>query len=343
MILTAFLARRVVRVVLSLVAVSVIAFTLLQLAPGEFADIVSISSGSTGLSSSETDSAAADITARFGGGIPPWQQYLNYMKGVVTFDLGYSYQYPQFKVEELIATAFPVSAILAVSAIILALIIAIPVGVISAFRKGSAWDTGGMSVVTVGHALPNYLAGLVLVLIFSSIFHLLPTGGWDGVEYMILPTVALAIGAAGILARYVRSSMLETLSEDYIVTAHSKGGHPMIIMIRHALRNSLIPLVTVAGPLLAGLLTGTIFVEAVFSIPGLGSYFASAARFRDMPLLMGTTLFFAAILMIMNLVVDLLYAFLDPRTRAGLGLIKNASPESMEAPDETEIVDGVLT
>src|SRR5690606_35343359 len=120
-------------------------------------------------------------------------------------------------------------------------------------------------------------------------------------------------------ARYVRSSMLDTLQEDYIVTARSKGGSPFVVSTRHALRNSLIPLVTVVGPQLANLLTGTIFIEAVFSIPGLGAFIASAARYRDMPLLMGTTLFFAAIVMVMNLLVDLAYAFLDPRTRAGLG------------------------
>jgi peptide/nickel transport system permease protein len=334
MSLGSFLVRRLVRVILSLIAVSVIAFTLLQLAPGEFADIVALTSGSTGLSAGETDAAAADISARFGGGIPAWQQYVNYMRGLATLDLGYSYQYPQFKVEELIATAFPVSATLALTAIVLALAIAIPVGAIAASRRGTGWDFGGMLVVTSGHALPNYLAGVALVLIFSSVFHLLPTGGWRGPQYMIMPTIALAIGPAGVMARYVRSSMLETLSEDYIVTARSKGGSPLTVSVRHALRNSLIPLVTIAGPQLANLLTGTIFVEAVFSIPGLGSFFASAARFRDMPLLMGTTLFFAALLMVMNLIVDLLYAVLDPRTRASLGLVRRVTTDSLDAIDK---------
>jgi peptide/nickel transport system permease protein len=170
--------------------------------------------------------------------------------------------------------------------------------------------------------MPNYLAGVALVLLFSSTLHVLPTGGWKGFEYAIMPTIALAIGPAGVLARYVRSSMIETLGDDFIVTARAKGARPWVVNVRHALRNSLIPLVTVIGPLLANLLTGTIFVEAVFSIPGLGALFAGAARFRDMPMMMGTTLFFAAVLMIMNLLVDLAYAVLDPRTRANLGLAK---------------------
>jgi ABC-type dipeptide/oligopeptide/nickel transport system permease component len=286
------------------------------------------------------------MTARYGDAIPAWQQYLTFMKGALTWDLGYSYQYPQFTVQQLIARAFPVSATLALCAMFLALLIAIPLGVLAAARQNSPWDVGGMLVVTVGHALPNYLAGIGMVLIFSSALHLLPTGGWGHPENLIMPVIALAIGPAGVLARYVRSSMLESLREEYLVTARAKGGSPRTVIVRHALRNSLIPLVTVAGPQLASLLTGTIFVEAVFGIPGLGTYFASAARFRDMPLLMGTTLFFAAVLMVINLLVDLAYAYLDPRTRAGLGLVRVARAPARGAgplgPDSRVLEGGVV-
>jgi peptide/nickel transport system permease protein len=310
-----YLAKRVIRLILSLVAVSIITFTLLQLAPGNFADIARVASGATNIGGAGTEQMVGELQARYGEQVPVWKQYLIFMKGAVTWDFGPSYKYATLDVQEIIAQAFPVSATLAVIAVILALLIAVPVGVFAALRQNSLGDAGTMFVVTLGHALPSYLTAAFLVLLFTATLHVLPSSGWDGPQNMVMPVLALALGPAAVLARYVRSSMLETLREEYGTAALAKGGPQRIVIVRHALRNSLIPLVTVVGPLLAALMTGTVFVEALFRIPGLGLYFAAAAASRDMPLLMGTALFFALILMVTNLVVDLIYGVLDPRIR----------------------------
>lgn len=255
------------------------------------------------------------LQSRYGDDIPAWKQYLIFMKGAATWDFGPSYKYPAQDVQDIIAEAFPISATLAVLAVALALLLAVPVGVFTALRQNSKWDHGTMFAITLGHSLPGYLTAVFLVLLFTYAVRWLPSDGWEGPKYMILPLLALALGPAAVLARYVRSSMLETLREEYVTAALAKGGPRRTVVIRHVLRNSLIPLVTVVGPLLASLMTGTVFIEAIFRIPGLGSYFATAAASRDMPLLMGSTLFFALILMTTNLIVDLVYGILDPRTR----------------------------
>ncbi|MEQ4205557.1 ABC transporter permease [Actinopolymorpha sp. B17G11] len=311
-----YVAKRVVRLIVSLVAVSIITFTLLQLAPGNFADIARVASGATNIGGAGTEQMVGELQARYGEQVPVWKQYLIFMKGAVTWDFGPSYKYATLDVQEIIAQAFPVSATLAVIAVVLALLIAVPVGVFAALRQNSLGDAGTMFVVTLGHALPSYLTAAFLVLLFTATLHVLPSSGWDGPQNMVMPVLALALGPAAVLARYVRSSMLETLREEYVTAALAKGGPQHVVIIRHALRNSLIPLVTVVGPLLAALMTGTVFVEALFRIPGLGLYFAAAAASRDMPLLMGTALFFALILMVTNLVVDLIYGVLDPRIRS---------------------------
>lgn len=315
-----FVARRLMRLAISLVIVSLLTFVALKLAPGDFASVQAVGGGSVGLAAAEHMESSAQLKARYGEDVPAWQQYLKFMAGAVTGDMGPSYKYPDRTVEEIIAGAFPISATLALLATALAVAISLPLGMLAAVRRRSLWDTGTMFVVTVGHGLPNYLAGLALVLLLSTTLGLLPTYGWQGPENLIMPVIALAVAPIAVLARYVRSSMLETLREEYVTAAYAKGGRDRVVLVRHVLRNSLMPLVTVIGPSLAALATGTIFVEKLFGVPGLGHYFAEAAVSRDMPLLMGSTLFFATLLMVMNLAVDLTYAALDPRVREDLGL-----------------------
>lgn len=310
-----FLLKRLVRVALSLVAVSLITFVLLQAAPGNFADIQRVTSGATSLSAQQQDEVAGELSARYGPDVPAWKQYLIFMWGAVRWDFGPSYKYPHLTVQQIIATAFPVSATLALLAVGVAVLVAVPLGVLAAVRQNSLLDYGTMFVVTLGRALPNYLVAVFLILVFSKYLGLLPTRGWTEPKHVIMPLLALTVGSLAAIARYVRSSMLETLRQEYITAARAKGGGFRAVVFVHALRNSLIPLVTVLGPLLATLMTGTVFIEAMFGIPGLGLYFADAARARDMPLLMGSTLFFALILMTMNLLVDLAYGVLDPRIR----------------------------
>ena len=312
----AYLGKRVARLVLSLLAVSVLTFTLLQLAPGNFADLQRVNSGAANFGGVGTESLVGELASRYGDDVPIWKQYLIFMKGAVVWDFGPSYKYASRDVQDIIAEAFPVSATLALIAVVLALLIAVPIGVFAALRHNSKADHSTMFLVTLGHALPSYLAAAFLILLFSATLKWLPSGGWTGPANLVLPVLALSLGPAAVLARYVRSSMLETLREEYVTAALAKGGPRRTVIIRHVLRNSLIPLVTVVGPLLAALMTGTVFVEALLRIPGLGLYFANAAASRDMPLLMGTALFFALILMVTNMVVDLVYGILDPRIRA---------------------------
>lgn len=317
--LLTFVVSRLLRLVLTLFAVSLITFVLLQAAPGNFADISRITSGATGIGSSGSSEAVASLESRYGDDVPVWKQYLIFIKGATHASFGPSYKYPNQTVQEILGNAFPISATLAVLAVLLALLVAVPLGVIAAVRRGSFWDSGTIFGITLSHSVPNYLLAIIMVLVFSVGLHWFPTRGWDGPENLVLPVLALAAGPMAVLARYVRSSMLETLREEYIVAARAKGGAERTVIIKHALRNSLIPLVTVVGPLLATLMTGTVFIETVFGIPGLGLYFTGAAMSRDMPLLMGTTLFFALILILTNLTVDLIYGLLDPRIRAQEG------------------------
>lgn len=315
-----FIVRRLARVVVSLLIVSVITFFLLQAAPGDFAGIQALGGASTGLAGDQISTSQDQLQTSYGADVPAVEQYWNWLSGAIHGDFGPSYKYPGSTVGQIIAQALPISATMAVLAMLLALIIAVPLGLLAAAKRNTSIDYGAMFIGTLGVAIPNYLAAIILVLIFSLGFHLLPTGGWSGPSNLVMPVIALAIGPAGVMARYVRSSVLEVLREEYVVAATAKGGRRRVVLVRHVLRNSLIPLVTVAGPSLAGLMVGTIFIETIFGIPGLGRYFTEAALGRDMPLLMGATIVFALILMLMNQIVDLLYAMLDPRTRSGLGL-----------------------
>lgn len=305
-----FLGPRLVRLVLSMLAVSLITFALLQLVPGSFSDLSSSSVGS-GLGG-DTSTTVGSVS---GSGQPGWGAYLQFMHGALTWHMPASFKYPQLTVNQIIEQAFPVSLTLALLATLLTLLLAIPIGVIAAVRKDRFLDYGAMFTLTTGAALPGYLACLVLVLLFCSWLGLLPTGGWTGPQSVIIPVLALALAPTATLARYVRSSVLEALREDYVLAAYAKGGSKFVVLTRHVLRNSLIPLVTVVGPMFAHLATGTVFIEALLGIPGLGQFFAVGARTRDMPLLMGTTLFFALLLMVMNVLVDLSYRVLDPRVR----------------------------
>ncbi|MGD7705201.1 ABC transporter permease [Microlunatus sp. Y2014] len=312
-----FAVKRLARAIVTLALVSLMTFGLLQAAPGDFTDLSAVTSGATMTAQGQRAEVMSSFSQRYGPEIPAWQQYLIFMRGAVTWDMGPSYKYPSRQVQDIIAEAFPVSATLAVLAVMLSLLVAVPIGVISARRRNGWLDNTLMFLVTALHSVPNYLLGAFLIIILVGGLHLLPSGGWSGPENMIMPVIALAMGPMAMLARYVRSSVIETLREDYVTTAVAKGGPSGIVMSRHVLRNSLIPLVTVVGPIMAGLMSGTVFIETLFRIPGLGTYFTGAATSRDMPLLMGTTLFFAALLVLTNVLVDLSYGLLDPRTRMG--------------------------
>ena len=208
MALLTFLARRIARLLISLLIVSMLAFGLLQLAPGTFAGIQAVGGGSTGLANQQTSGNNSALVEAYGENVPIPVQYWNWLSHAVVGDFGPSYKYPQSDVTEIIAQALPVTASLAFFAMVLALAIAIPVGVISAVRRGTWIDNSLMFVSTLGVAIPNYLMAIILVLVFSVGLHALPTGGWTGPQSMIMPVIALGAGMAGVFARYVRSSVL---------------------------------------------------------------------------------------------------------------------------------------
>lgn len=308
-----YLVRRLIRLAVSLIVVSLITFGLLQLVPGTFQQLAAIDAGGSILGGGQTMNL--QTAGNVGASTSPWLEYLHFMRGILTWNMGQSYKYPALSVEKIIEQAFPVSLSLALFAILITLVVALPVGLVAAVKKSKFADYGPMAALTSMAALPGYLAAIVLILIFAAWLGWLPTGGWGQAREAIIPILALAFHPTASLARYVRSSVLENLSEEYVVAAYAKGGSKPVVLTRHVLRNSLIPLATVVGPMFAHLATGTVFIEALMGIPGLGEYFTVAAQSRDIPLLLGTTMLFAFLLMVMNVLVDLSYRVLDPRIR----------------------------
>jgi oligopeptide transport system permease protein len=249
----------------------------------------------------------------------PWfTQYLYYVKGVFTADLGPSLVQRNQTVNDIIKEHFPVSLKLGAFAMLFALVIGIPLGIIAALKQNTAWDYAVMTVVNAGYALPNFLIATLLIYFFALKFRAytpFPTNGWVGWQSWILPSIALGHAPMTFFARIVRGSMLETLQQDYIRTAKAKGLRWRRVVGLHVLRNSLIPAVTAAAPLLGALITGSFIVETIFGIPGIGKYFVTSVTGRDYSVTMGITIMLSLIIIVANLVVDVLYGYLDPRTR----------------------------
>ena len=218
-------------------------------------------------------------------------------------------------VNQLIANSFPVSALVGSLAILLSLAIGIPMGIISALRRGHFQDRLAMLFATLGITIPNYVIATLLVYFFAYRWGLVTVGFWEGLPTSILPAVTLAGYPAAYISRLTRSSMLEILQQDYIRTAYSKGLKERTVVYIHALRNAIIPVVTYLGPLIAGILTGSFVVEQVFGIPGIGMFFVTSIQNRDYTTIMGVTIFFSALLVLMNLIVDICLGFIDPRIK----------------------------
>jgi oligopeptide transport system permease protein len=246
---------------------------------------------------------------------PLWRQYFTYLWNALQGDFGPSFTQRSRTVTDIIGATLPVSLKLGLVAMVIALVIGITLGTIGALRHNSFLDylTGFVSIV--GISTPSYVIGSLLVLVFASTFNLVPTGGWDGIfsTKIFIPAVALALYPAAVLSRYMRSSMLDVLSADYVRTARAKGLNESAVVIRHAIRNAMLPVLTISGVILADVITGSFFVETIYSVPGLGRYFVQSISNRDYPVILGTVLLFGAIVAVMNLIVDLLYPLLDPR------------------------------
>jgi oligopeptide transport system permease protein len=255
----------------------------------------------------------ANIEAKYHLDKPLPLQYLLYMKQLFQGDLGPSYKYLGRDVSDIIRDTFPVSFILGLCAVLVVLGLGVPAGMISAYWQNSLLDRFVLLLAAMGISVPSFVLGAVSVWLFSHHWHLLPPALWEGPRYIILPAFALGAGFAGYVARLTRTTMLGVLASDYIRTARAKGLTEPVIMFKHVLINSIYPIVSVMGPLTAGLVTGSFVIEYIFSIPGMGRFFITAVTNRDYPLIMGVTLVYAVLIIIANTVVDLVYGWLDPR------------------------------
>ncbi len=301
----ALLQKRCLHGLLVLWVVATVTFLLLRLAPG----------GPFDSERKLPPEVIANLEAKYHLDEPVWQQYLRYLAGIARGDFGPSYKYLDRGVTEIIADTFPTSVLLGGLAILFALAISFPIGLLAAYYRNSLIDRCCMLVATLGISLPNFLLGAFLIWTIALQLGWLQAGRWDDWASVILPTVTLGAAPAAFLAGLLRSTLIETFGEDFVRTARAKGLTELVVVAKHALCHSLIPVLTVMGPLTAALLTGSFVVEFVFAIPGMGRFFITAVVDRDYPLIMGVTLIYTALLVCANLLVDLLYNYVDPRIR----------------------------
>jgi len=257
----------------------------------------------------------ANINAKYNLDKPLLHQYFIYIGNTLQGDLGQSYKYIGRDVSDIISEAFPNSFKLGFYSLLLAYIVGLPLGLYAAARHNTWWDSFFMFLANSGVALPSFLVAPILIIIFSYWFKLLPPALWIGPSYYVMPVLTLGVRPSSVIARLTRSSVLDVISSDFIRTARSKGLSERVVLYKHVLRNSLIPVLTISGPLIAGLLSGTFIVEHIFAIPGMGKHFIQSVTNRDYPLILGLTLLYSAILVFCNLLVDLMYAIVDPRIK----------------------------
>ena len=245
------------------------------------------------------------------------QQFLRYLGGLLRGDFGPSFQYRDFTVTELIATGFPVSLRLGGAAILLAFLIGVSAGCIAAWRQNSAADHGVMALSMTGISIPNFVMAPILILVFAVYLGWLPAGGLGegSVRNMILPVIALALPQIAYIARLTRGSMIEVLRSNFIRTARAQGLATLTIVLRHALKPALLPVVSYLGPATAAVITGSVVIEQIFGVPGLGRFFVQGALNRDYTLVMGVVVFYGTLIIVLNFLVDLAYAWLDPKVK----------------------------
>ncbi len=255
------------------------------------------------------------IRAKYGLDEPWYTQYFRMMSNVVRGDFGNSLKYQGQSVNEIIWRHLPYSATIGILAYLLALLIGVSAGTYAALRQNSVFDFGPMSLAMLGLSIPNFVLAPVLVAIFAFGLYLLPPARWGGVSSLILPVITLGSIYAAYIARLTRAGMLEVLRSDFVRTARSKGLDDRTVLLRHAFRGGILPVISFTGPALAALLAGTVVVEKVFALPGLGDIFIKAVLNRDEPLILGIVAFLSILIMVFNLIVDISYGFLDPRIR----------------------------
>jgi ABC-type dipeptide/oligopeptide/nickel transport system permease component len=259
--------------------------------------------------------AQRNLAKAYGLDKPLHEQFLIFLGKIVRGDFGQSFVYKTRTVREILVATFPVSLLLGSLAFALAVAGGFTLGILAAVHQNRVWDYVSVSLATFGVAVPNFVLAVFAIILFSFVIPLFPTGGWDSPRNWVLPTIALALGPMGIVARYTRASMLEVIRADYTLTARSKGLSEAPVIFKHALKNALIPVVTLLGPLFAAVGTGSFFVEVIFRVPGMGRFFVESMTGRDYPMIMAVVLTYGVFLALMNLLVDLIYGALDPRIR----------------------------
>lgn len=302
--------KRLGQTVLVLFGITLITFILLNVVPGDPVAMM--------LDKRATPEAIAAVKAEMGLDKPLVEQYIDFVKGAVRLDFGKSY-FTKEVVTDAIVRCFKVTVRLALMAFFFALVIGVTCGMIAAVKRGTMIDSGLMTLAMFGVSAPSFWVAIILQIVIGLKFGLLPIYGFDGPLHYILPSIALGTRYAGSIARITRTSMLDVIKQDYIRTARSKGVKESLVIMKHALKNAMIPIVTLVGTELGYMLTGSMIIEKVFAIPGIGKLAVDAMMNRDLPLLQGTVMYIALVFVIVNLVVDLSYALIDPRIRYGKG------------------------
>jgi oligopeptide transport system permease protein len=299
--------RRLLGAIPTLLILVAIAFVMIRLAPG----------GPFDSERQPSPEIEANLRAAYHLDEPLHQQFARYLGGLLRFDFGPSFQYRDFSVTELIMTGFPVSLTLGGTAILLALLIGVTAGCIAALRQNSAIDHGVMAVSMTGISIPNFVMAPLLVLVFAIHLRWLPAGGLGqgSARNLVLPVIALALPQIAYLSRLTRGSMIEVLRSNFIRTARAQGLPTWRVIVKHALKPAVLPIVSYLGPAAAHVITGSVVIEQIFSVPGLGRFFVTGALNRDYTLVMGVVVFYGALIIAFNFLVDLTYAWLDPKVK----------------------------
>ncbi|NQE04914.1 peptide/nickel transport system permease protein [ANME-1 cluster archaeon GoMg1] len=305
-----YILKRLLLVFVVVLGVTVVTFSAMQSAPGDPAEMIAVARYGEDLTQEEIEW----VRVTEGLDAPVYIQYLGWLGHILRLDLGKSLITYEDVLEEIL-TRFPATLVLTISSLILSLLIALPTGIISAVRKNTIVDNTCMTGALLGVSMPNFWLGLLLIWLFALSLGLLPSFGYGSIKHLILPTITLGTSMAAITTRLTRSSMLDVLNQDYIVTAKAKGLDEKTILLRHALKNAMLPVITFVGLQLGFLLGGAVIVETIFAWPGIGRLLVDSIYARDFALIQGCVLFIAVIFALSNLAVDILYAYLDPRIR----------------------------
>lgn len=305
-----FILRRLLYALITLWLISSFTFVLMKNLPGN----------PLGEGAEKIPKATRDMLLKqYGLDKPLWEQYLTFMNNIIHGDLGASFQFPAHKVTDIIKQAFPSSLELGLISIAIAIIAGLTLGIIAALKHNKAGDYTAMFIAILGVSIPSFVLGPLLSYYVGVKWGILPAGLWKGPSYRVLPAIALSFGTIAILARLMRTSMLDVLNQDYIKTAKSKGLSNMTVVVRHTIRNAILPVITIIGPIFVNVITGTLVVEQIFSVPGLGKHFVSSVYSNDYTMISGLTIFYSAILILVIFITDIVYGFVDPRIRLGKG------------------------